>query len=328
MRKLRSQHAFTLMEILVSTAILALLLVGLTSLLGMTMRSYTRTTGKLETFEASRAAFDTMARMLRQATLLSYLGYNDPTAPTAFQLKSDLHFLSGPQSDLSLSQTGAGSTHAVFFQAPLGVADTALLQPATSLLNAVGFFLAYGDDPYRPSAIQNLTPQRFRYRLFQYLQPRENMTVYQYTIHDVGGILVGNTTYSGTDWFKTDVGALTGCQVLAENVVALAILPVPQALPGQAQSVPTAYLWNSRTSSNQLPRALKIVMAVIDEASAARLGNASFPPPLLPSDLFTEAAKFEDDVIRLEKALSEHTPLLNFQIFRAEVALPPANANL
>ena len=323
MKKLRSQHAFTLVEILVSTAILALLLVGLTSLLGMTMRSYTRTTGKLETFEASRAGFDTMARTLRQATLLAYLGYNDPTAPTAFQLKSDLHFLSGPQSDLSLSQTGAGATHAVFFQAPLGVTDASSLQPATSLLNAVGFFLAYGDNPDLPPAIQNLTPQRFRYRLFQYLQPREKMSVYQYTIHDVGGILVGNVTYSGTDWFKTDVGALTGCRVLAENVVALAILPVPHD-----QSVPTEYLWNSRTSSNQLPQALKIVMAVIDETSASRLGNASSPPTLLPSDLFTETAKFEDDVTRLEKLLREHTPPLNFQIFRAEVALPPANANL
>jgi uncharacterized protein (TIGR02599 family) len=141
-------------------------------------------------------------------------------------------------------------------------------------------------------------------------------------------IIVGNTTYSSTDWFKTDVDALTGCRVLAENVVALAILPVPQALPGQAQSVPASYLWNSRTSSNQLPQALKIVMAVIDETSATRLENAATPPPLLPSDIFTDTAKFEDDVTKLEKALREHTPPLNFQIFRTEVALPPANANL
>jgi len=322
MNETRRNHAFTLVELLVSMAILALLLIGLTSLLNMTMRTYTGAAGKIEAFDAARTAFETMTRTLQQATLLSYLGYDDPKDPTKFQLKSDLHYISGLQTDLSLSLPGTASTHAVFFQAPLGLADASSLQTATTLLNTVGFFLSYGDDPDRPAIIRDLTPQRFRYRLFEYLPPREKMTVYENTISSVGGIPTSNETYSGTDWLNNDVNILKNCKVLSENVIALAILPVTQD-----QSVPPTYLWNSRTSSNQLPRALKIVMAVLDEASAARLNTTSTPPNLVPPGLFTVPSQFEADAIELERILAAHSPPLNYHIFRTEVALPIANAN-
>lgn len=324
---LRRRRAFTLLELLVSVAVLALLLIGLTSLLSMTMRSYKQTTGKLETFEASRAAFDTMARTLRQATLLSTLGYDDPKAPAKYLLKSDLHFVSGRQSDLALSLAGTGTTHAVFFQAPLGVSDNSTLAPAISLLNTVGYFIAYGKDPDRPAVIEDLTPTRYRYRLFQYLPPREKMTVYEKTLKTAseGGdsFLVGDDTYSGTDWFTGDVNTLEDCRVLAENVVALAILPV-----SRAETVPADYTWNSRKQSNQLPGTLKIAMAVVDETSFARLENSPTAPDLGLSGFFTDPAKFDEDVTAMEGKLAGHSPPLNYRIFRAEIPLPPANANL
>jgi uncharacterized protein (TIGR02599 family) len=334
----RMGGGFTLVEILIALAILIMIMVAMVSLLNMTQNVSRNISGTLDSFEASRTAFDTIGRTARQATLLSYLGYDkDPygaTLPTtnSYALKSDLHFICGAQTDLTLSDTGAGSSSAVFFQAPVGAVDAATLQSNNSLLNATGFFLAYGEDPLRPAFLDNLTakpPPRPRFRLFQYLQPREKMTVYQYTISLSNNIPRPDDAFFGVDWFKGDVDDRRYCHVLAENVIALAILPVTGGDPAPK------YLWNSRDpdpavaySHHRLPQSLKIAMAVIDEQSVIRAGFGSSPPALVPNGLFTETSKFDQDVKALDDSLVARSPKLNYRIFTAEIPLSVSNSKL
>ncbi|MFV0415862.1 MAG: type II secretion system protein J [Chthoniobacterales bacterium] len=79
-----SQHkrgGFTLLEILLSAAIMALVLVPLASVISMISSSYSRTMGKPDIFESTRATLDVLERTLRQVTLQSYLSYDNPLRP-------------------------------------------------------------------------------------------------------------------------------------------------------------------------------------------------------------------------------------------------------
>jgi uncharacterized protein (TIGR02599 family) len=129
------------------------------------------------------------------------------------------------------------------------------------------------------------------------------------------------------DWFKGDVDDRTYCHVLAENVIALAILPVTGGNPAPK------YLWNSRDpavaySRHRLPQSLKIAMAVIDEQSAVRAGFGSSPPALVPSGLFAVPSEFDRDVETLDNSLATHSPKLNYRIFTAEIPLSVSNSKL
>lgn len=318
---------FSLLEVLISAAVLMLILVATMSLLNMTRSSYRNTSGRLDSFETARVAFDTLTRSIAQATLLANLGYDDPTVPAEYVLKSDLHFICGSRQDLGLDAAGAPDSHAIFFQAPLGIADSSDLKSARRLLNATGFFIAYGSDPMLPVIAQGKVPDRNRYRLFQFLQPREEMAVYDHTIMRDGGIPESDDEYKGSDWFRDDVNNDRFCHPLAENVVALAILPVSEGMPA------SSYLWNSRDGSvayskHRLPQALKVMMAVIDEAGVARLGNPSAAPKLFPDGLFAAPEDFEKDLKRLETALSEFSPPLQYRIFASEIPLNASNTDL
>lgn len=325
--KKRLDEGFSLLEVLVSSVVLILIMFAVISLLNMISMSYQRTSGRLEAFDSARAAFDAVTRTVGQAVLLSYLGYDDPSVPSRYELKSDLHFLSGPQHSLGFVQTGAEASHAVFFQAPLGIADDPELQSSNLLLNATGFFLAYGDDPVRPDILEGKVENRNRYRLFQFFQPREEMSVYRHTIAEEENIPVSNDEFAGADWFLDEVESKRFCRPLAANVIALVILPVVEGEPADE------YLWNSRDPStpyslHRLPQALRIAMAVIDEKSAAGLGNSTTPPELVPETLFARADRFHDDLAELDAALAGFHPPLNYRIFTAEIPLDASNTNL
>lgn len=315
--------AFTLLEMLVSFAVLAIILVALASLAGMISRSYRSTMGNLDSFEAARTAFDHLARTLSQATLMSYLGFDDPASPTAYELKSDLHFFSGPKSALGLSGTG----HAVFFQAPFGSGTAPALQGTDTLLAATGFYVAYGDDPVLPAALDGKVENRRRYRLFQYAPPRERMRVYEQTLAIHDGVIGSDGNFKGPDWFKSDVEQGEFCHPLAENIVFLALLPIFDG------KVAASYTWNSRDGANsathhRLPHSLRVVLVVIDEASAARLPASEAAPEIVPDGLFVETADYEDDMEKLEKTLADFQPRLNYRIFTAEIGLGASNSSL
>jgi uncharacterized protein (TIGR02599 family) len=299
------------------------ILIGVSSVINMVSSTYRRTMGASDSFESARTAFDTMARIIRQATLNSYLGYDHPDSPGNFQLKSDLQFVVGPQKSLDLGvdadSTGADNSFAVFFQAPLGTADT--VTRAHALLVSTGFLIVHSDDPLRPTILENRVPQRHRYRLYQFIEPREESSIYSYTITDSNGVPIPNDAYRGYDWFSKKVKTRKSIHPLAENVIGLVIWPVYEGRPEEH--------WNSRdanaaNSYNRLPQALEMALAVIDEASAVRLEESQNGD--LMADLFTTPSSFVADLQKLEKRMAELH--LNYRIFRTTLPLDASNTRL
>jgi uncharacterized protein (TIGR02599 family) len=345
-------RGFTLLELLVSMAILVIIMAIIFSMTQQTSSLWQNTSGKIEGFRNARAAFDAMTRTISQATLNTYYDYMDATgnwmaigagAPHSYGRRSDLHFICGQGGTLlagSWPQTPI--THCVFFQAPLGW--SALYPNQQRLLNACGFYLVYGPDPNVPAFLPNLFVSRYRYRLMQFIQPSENLTVYQ-----------TSATVSPESWFTqpivgsyTNTAAFTGSNsVLAENVIALVIWPklsIGDQTPLGTSAETTDYTYDTRKSgadSNQLPPIVEVTMVSLDEASALRLGNTTTPPNTavgLNSSLFTAAtypsagqpSQLENDLAQMElKLTASH---LNYRVFQTEVAIggakwtPPTSA--
>src|ERR1700677_4331589 len=68
---------FSLLEMLVSMAILGLIMAIVLSMTQQTSSLWKNTSGKIEGFRNARTAFDAMTRTLSQATLQTYYDYQD-----------------------------------------------------------------------------------------------------------------------------------------------------------------------------------------------------------------------------------------------------------
>jgi uncharacterized protein (TIGR02599 family) len=290
------RFGFTLVELLVSTAVLSMIIVMMVTLTGQASTIWRDSASKVEQFREARNAFESMTTRLAQATLNTYWAYNDPTNPTRYERRADLRFISGPAETL-LGAGGAHPTHAVFFQAPLGFTDNPSFRSFENTLNTLGYFLEYGSDAMqRPGFItEELAPLRHRYRLMELRQPAEANEIYSQTAPagKTGAVI---NVYSGKEWFKrsVDSGASRPVRVLAENVIALIITPrlaeadekeVKGSSPDSADESPLApsYLYDSSPGSgaqqtnprlnplHQLPPVLQVTMVAIAESSALRL---------------------------------------------------------
>jgi uncharacterized protein (TIGR02599 family) len=330
-----------LLELLVAMSVLLLILGIVFRIIQGTTETWRSTTGKTEGFRGARTAFEAMTRTLSQATLNTYFDYADssgnyrnPANPGAFQpaeyiRRSDLHFVTG--SNLVNGPVQNPLTHAVFFQAPLGYTEAGGYTGMEGLLNATGFYLFYGPDPAQPDYLNsaNLTAKN-RFRLMQFLQPAEELSIGD------SSVTGGSPNWNANTWFTT---ALADDEApisqLAENVVALVILPKLSKADeaAGASTISTDYAYNSRDRAktatlHQLPPVLQIAMVVIDEASAAKLGNTPNPPDFGVGGLFKDPAKLQDDLATLGRNLgaesgnsSGNAIPLRYEIFQTEVAL-------
>ena len=211
---------FTLVELLVSTALIALLMLLLLGTVDQTQNVWKRTTAKIAQFQASRAAFEAMNRRLSQATLNTYYRATDTQTGNAkaeylFRRQSELQFISG---HLANAKTDSGTipgiftaapsiagltrpveraypTHGVFFYAPLGLTEesgpngsgfeaTRRFRGLDAMLTACGYFIEYGDDPWRPKVLPLATetdpgvPPRIRFRLMELSVPAEELMIF------------------------------------------------------------------------------------------------------------------------------------------------------
>jgi uncharacterized protein (TIGR02599 family) len=333
-------HAFTLVELMVSTAILGLLLIVLVQMTNQTTKTWRYTTGKIEQFREARTAFETMTRRIGQATLNTYWDYQyapGDTAkanPLAYGRQSDLFFVSGGmQHATGTTSTGAvpslmpgtvpiRPTHGIFFQAPLGyVVSSSTISSANgnlstndyqelhgldNLLNTWGYYVEVNDDAQtgqRPPIFTNPNspPLRVRSRLMELMQPSNQLTVYNDTLPYILSPSANAALGVKFDWFTQAIQAgpstatsVGGFHVLAENVIALIILPKlsKQDLQDPQNqtvlgSVPDAalapnYYYNSAgtgqatitpllNSKNQLPPVVQVTMVAVDESSISRL---------------------------------------------------------
>jgi len=368
--------SFTLVEMLVSMAILVFIIGIVFSFVQGTSKIWKNTTGKVEGFRGARTAFEAMTRTLSQATLNTYYAYTygvgsgtsafgvtantnmfttnaTYTTPIGFGRNSDLEIVSGQAiqipapytMSLLASYTHASPvTHAVFFQAPLGMETNSAYANLGSLLNACGFYVAYGPDVFRPGYDTTMT--RYRYRLYEFLQSSDSLQNYNTS---ASGQLF-STWGSGlirNDWHNTGIPSMSF--VLGENIIALIILPklsVQDELAAEtAYSINTATtplgtalapqynydssctgqggtLYTTATSTashppgttqypllnslNQMPPVFQVTMVAIDEASALKLGNTTTAPnaTLGLTGLFLNAASYQSDLQTLENNLA------------------------
>ena len=213
------RRGFTLVELMVSTALIALLMLLLLGTVDQTQNIWKRTTAKVTQFQASRAAFEAMNRRLSQATLNTYyrptdIASGNSSADYLFRRQSELQFISGHLADATTksgripgiftanpSITGltrpmerAYPTHGVFFYAPLGITEesglkefekTRRFRGLDAMLTACGYFIEYGDDPWRPKVLPLATetdpgvPPRIRFRLMELSVPAEELMIFK-----------------------------------------------------------------------------------------------------------------------------------------------------
>lgn len=327
-KAVRENKGFTLIEVLVAISVLLLLMVLMVQITSATSRSWQHTRGQIEAFQESRTAYETMTRKIRQATLNTYYDYDNFNSPTKYQRASELHFLCSPTSNgfvSSLFSSLSAPTHSIFFQAPIGFSNGDSYRSMETLLNSCGYYVAFSnDDDYRPAFIPSIF-RRWRYRLKEWQAPAENLTIYTKTS--------GATSYDSASWIDLS----TNSRVLAENVIALVVLPklASDEDPTGATLSPD-YFYDSRTlktsdlSRNQLPPLVQVVMVAIDEKSALRLAEkyGTQPPPLVPSTLFRSSSDLTSDLDRLEKILTaapgneaNNTIPLNYVIFNSQISI-------
>lgn len=283
----RKNRGFTLVEVLVASAVLAVLLVLLLTVTTRVSDTWRRTTTKMTAFEGARAAFDTITSNLAQATLNTYWDYDQPQTPTKYERRSELHFLSGPTSALGLGFDSSNNPgHAVFFQAPTGGIADANYSNLPYLLNGWGYFVEFGSDAAEvPGFLSSKSQNKYRFRLKEWQMPSEKLSVYYYTS--------GKPNDDSTAWIDLTASGGVRPQTLAENVILLLMvprMPTKAGLPGEILASSSDFVYDSRINNstsvqkNQLPPAMEVIMIAIDEASAQRLADeyGTGAPPLFP----------------------------------------------
>lgn len=306
------RRAFTLLELLAGMGVFMLLLALLFTAVNQTSTIWRRTQNQAGSYQSARFAFDLIARTLAQSTLNVYLGYDNPSSPTEYIRKSDLHFYVG---DPPVGDFGQGN--AIFFQAPMGWTGDSASEGLPHLLNAVGFYVSYGKDPGLPAMLRLL--DRNRFRLMQFLDPSEELKVHSRT--DRYG------------WFADPV-VEAHSSMIAENVILLLFWPrlAPEEDP-VGNSLTSNYGYDSRLpaapapqqiTTHQQPPLVEVTMVAIDETSASRLPDSTSPPSVIAgalAGLFVSSsiASHESDLETLQDRLN--TERIGYRVFRQTVAL-------
>ncbi len=299
--------AFTLLELLVATAVFMLLLVLLASVSNQSLGLLKSTRSQAEAFQNGRVALDLIARKISQATVNPYWALDDPTDPTRYLRQSRLRFLIAPTADLLGAGAGPGS--AIFFQAPLGRSpDNRQLVLA---LNTCGFFVQRGTDANHP-AVAGLPSSPIRYRLMDLQSTAEGMTAF------------AASTPGDRTWF-TQLITDGEARPVAENVVLLVFRAMRASGSALGTDLTTDYVYDSAANAtadpqpataNQLPPFVEITLVAVDDASYARAGE-----PVLNAlaGLFQNVSRYDQDMLDAEDALK--AAKLDYRIFRTRVAL-------
>ncbi len=380
-----NRRGFTLVELLVAMTILVLVLILAAQMIAATSKLWKNTTSKIEAFQAARDGFQLMTDELRQATVNTYWDYftakgqtiaqwnisnlsgtsidgNASFIPAAYGRQSELHFISGP----SLLTNQVAKTHAVFFQIPLGfTANTVTYGSLQNLLTATGFFIEFSDGSNCVNSPASFltTSRLYRYRLMQFIQPTEQLAVYDAATFN---------SYGESGWFQIpiQVNHASTVHIVANNIIGLIIWPKKtdtgtDTLGGTDTPLSPTYSFDSRTGynatgtaisatswtpggttiptqplqTNQMPPILRVAMIAIDEPSAKVLqGSATTAPtqiatafgqtnPSTGQVLFTTAVNMDSDLLYLQtgpSGLAAITPHLNFRVFDTTIIVRSA----
>jgi len=326
--------AFTLVELMVAGVVLVILLAIIFSITSQTSRLWKSTNSKITAFQNARAAFEALTRNLSQATLNHYYDYYDQNwqhvdaggingTAANYGRFSELEFVSGPAAGVFTNGAAGKVSHALFFQAPLGkVDDTNLAIESASMMNALGYYVEFGGRSQYdqiPKFLQGAAgSDRKAFRLIEWTQPAEKLEIYDKSF-------LSNKPW---DWFARPVAAGGHSRVMADNVVALVVLPMSQV--GDLAFAPQ-YFYDSTPASGYdsarsylLPALLQVTLVAIDEDSAQRLRQVygDTAAPLIPSGAFSQASQYESDLKKLVANLNGENggPRLNYRVFSTVIA--------
>jgi uncharacterized protein (TIGR02599 family) len=323
-------RGFTLLEVLITLAILLVILVAVMQF--MTDVDQGWKSAAADPFAEAQDAFETMAKNLASATLAPYQDYADSSGafrtsaafvPDHLARRSDLDFVCGPGAGANGLLKSSGRTTSgsgVFFLAPNGYTQTYAHTGMEHLLNAMGYFVEFGDDDDAPGFVL-LQTHSWRWRLKQILQPAESLQIF--------------ATATSADWIQRVVPPGASIPVLAENVVTLIVLP-ERAAGDSGTALAPVFSYDSRDAGDplmlhQLPPRLWLVLVAIDPTTAQRLAdqNGSNPPQLVSAKLFQQAAQLNGDLANLDNTLTAQK--ISHRIFQREILLPSStwsNASL
>jgi uncharacterized protein (TIGR02599 family) len=329
----RDQSAFTLVELMVACAVLAVMLILISITIGQVSKGVKTSTEKVDAFQSARTGLESVTRAVSVATLNTYLDYFNSSyqprtasnassfAPAFYGRQSDLHFLATNLGGVGMAWLGGTGltpvTHGLFFQAPLGYNTNTLVTNPPGSLNGCGFFVAYGNDPTRP-VITGLN-NRPRFRLYQWLQSTEELDE------------LSATGKIDPTWITPTTN--NGLRPLAENIIAFVV-----RAPSITATNATNYGWNSLTNwttgaqptqMHQLPPMINVTMVAIDEAAANRLINPTVTDVTtaitalgLPNNytsLFTTDSQYDTDLQSVENALVARR--IPYRIFSSTIPL-------
>jgi uncharacterized protein (TIGR02599 family) len=339
----RRGDAFTLVELLVSMTVLAVLLLLVTSVVGSVQSAWQQAHSKVSEFREARRAFDRMVNAISQASLNNYLVYRyqnsaDPLTPpsktqnaqpSGYARFSELQFVCGRSSSTNNPHlTGLAQDispgHAIFFQAPMGTTSEYRLPTS---LNGCGFFVQFGTDAtYRPDFLTNIGQEEvYRYRLYEYRSPTERNRAYD-----------SNSNAAGRRWYE-DFAQWS--KPIANNVVLLVLSPrrseADNSGTGVATDIAPNYSYDTKpatgmtnatqaASDYQLPPMMGVTFVVIDEASAENLSidNGNTPPltdVVANASLFTQANRYNEDLDSVIQGLVDRK--INFRVFTATIPI-------
>ncbi|MEI6337621.1 MAG: prepilin-type N-terminal cleavage/methylation domain-containing protein [Verrucomicrobiota bacterium] len=308
---------FTLVELLVAMAILSLMTVLMLSVVTSAQNLWKQNASRTEQFREARRAFERINERLAQATLNVYWDYVDasgnPRSATGFSYTSgtfvpksyfrlsELRYIqTGGTNIASLQQYLTSDSYpntgprggtlkggAIFFQAPIGQSTNT---GRNSLLNTVGFFIEQGSDlsmqPTPVNPTQDPAKAKIRFRVYEMLEPSENLTIYSLTS--------GSANYQGSLWFTKPVANTAYSHRLADNIVALLFRADYTDKSGNsvnsygytsAPKRPLASLnlnpLSQPIEENNLPPNIHVTMIAVDEISGRRIKdlNITLPDP-------------------------------------------------
>ena len=174
-------RGFTLVEMLVATAVLVLILTMTLQIVNYANTLLLSTRKRIDAFQEARAGFEAMTRKISQATLNTYWDYATGTigsgtgsprpaatsssyfnfVPTQYLRQSDLDFVSGQSRVIYAPQLRCHFAEwcqcmaspvvkilgqSIFFIAPTGYSDLATNEVMPNLLTTCGYFLEFSSD--------------------------------------------------------------------------------------------------------------------------------------------------------------------------------------
>jgi uncharacterized protein (TIGR02599 family) len=323
----KKRAAFSLIELLISLAVLSVLVVLAASLIGSIQDVWKRSSARTEQFRSARQALETVSARLSQATLNPYWSLDSTINPTRYERQSELRFFTGPAISTIGSTLGNGTIvpgSAIFFQAPTGYFTTSTDSRLINALNTWGYYVEYGPDSSRPPFISSsIIPTKNRFRLVEFIDPSDGLTIFSKTS--------GNLTYNGKDWFTAPLATAGNRRVLADNIVAFVALPrLSSTEDSTGTALSPAYTYDTTTSSatpklnpkNQLPPIVDIAVVAISETTANRITWGSSPPDFGTSTLFQNATKMDADLETLRTNIEKMN--LSARVFRTSVPISAA----